>query len=76
MKHCKNGPMNTYITNGKEATVNKALDGSTYPGLKLVHSVFSKINMVNTTAQSWDWYCHLVGDRDSLNMFYSIARWT
>jgi hypothetical protein len=33
-KHC----------NGKEATVNKALDGSTYPGQKLVHSVFGKIN--------------------------------
>ncbi len=30
--------------NGKEATVNRALDGSTYPGLKLVHSVFGKIN--------------------------------
>jgi hypothetical protein len=30
--------------NGKEATVNRALDGSRYPGLKLVHSVFGKIN--------------------------------
>jgi hypothetical protein len=29
---------------GKEATVNKALDGSTYPGKKLVNSVFGKIN--------------------------------
>jgi hypothetical protein len=29
--------------NGKEATVNRALDGSTYHGLKLVHSVFGKI---------------------------------
>jgi hypothetical protein len=32
------------MTNGKEATANIALDGSTYPGLKLVHSVFGKIN--------------------------------
>jgi hypothetical protein len=31
-------------SNGKEATVNRLLDGSTYPGLKLVHSVFGKIN--------------------------------
>jgi hypothetical protein len=31
-------------SNGKEATVNRALDGSTYPGQNLVHSVFSKIN--------------------------------
>jgi hypothetical protein len=30
--------------NGKEATVNRALDGNTYPSYKLVHSVFSKIN--------------------------------
>jgi hypothetical protein len=30
--------------NGKEATVNRALDGSTYPSLNLVHSVFGKIN--------------------------------
>jgi hypothetical protein len=30
--------------NGKETTVNRALDGSTYPGLKLVHPVFGKIN--------------------------------
>ncbi len=33
-----------YGFNGKEATVNRALDGSTYPGEKLVHSVFCKIN--------------------------------
>ncbi len=33
-----------YYTNGKEATVNRALDGSTHPGKKLVHSVFGKIN--------------------------------
>jgi hypothetical protein len=33
-----------YQINGKEATVNRALDGSTYPGQKLVHSVFGKIN--------------------------------
>jgi len=30
--------------NGKEATVDRALDGSTYPGYKLLHSVFGKIN--------------------------------
>jgi hypothetical protein len=30
--------------NGKEATVNRVIDGSTYPSLKLVHSVFGKIN--------------------------------
>ncbi len=32
------------LINGKEATVNRALDGSTNPGNKLVHSVFGKIN--------------------------------
>jgi len=33
-----------------------------------VHSVFGKINYggLNTTAYTWDWYCHLVGDRASL----------
>jgi hypothetical protein len=30
--------------NGKEATVNGALDGSMYPSKKIVHSVFGKIN--------------------------------
>ena len=32
------------LANGKEATVNRALDGSMYPIQKLVHSVFDKIN--------------------------------
>ncbi len=31
-------------SNGKEATVNRVLDGSMYPGKKLVHSVFGKMN--------------------------------
>ncbi len=30
--------------NEKEANVNRALDGSTYPSQMLVYSVFSKIN--------------------------------
>jgi hypothetical protein len=30
--------------NGKEATVYRMLDGSMYPGKKLVHSVLGKIN--------------------------------
>jgi hypothetical protein len=30
--------------NVKEATINRALDGRTYFGEKLVHSVFGKIN--------------------------------
>ncbi len=34
--------MNPRLYNGKEATVNKALDGSMYPGYKLVHFVFGK----------------------------------
>ncbi len=34
----------SFTANGKEATVNRALDGSTYPSLKVVHSVFGKIN--------------------------------
>jgi hypothetical protein len=34
----------TPLSNGKEATVNRALDGSMYPSLKLVQSVFGKIN--------------------------------
>ncbi len=33
-----------YWANGKEATINRALDGSTYPSYKIVHSVFGKIN--------------------------------
>jgi hypothetical protein len=32
------------VNNGKEATINRALDGSMYPSKKLVHSVFGKIN--------------------------------
>jgi hypothetical protein len=32
------------VSNGKEATIYRALDGSMYPGKKLVHSVFGKIN--------------------------------
>jgi hypothetical protein len=32
------------MSNGKEATLNRALDGSTYPSQKLVHYVFGKIN--------------------------------
>ncbi len=30
--------------NGKEAIVNRVLDGNTYPGYTLVHSVFGKVN--------------------------------
>jgi hypothetical protein len=30
--------------NGKEATINRGLNGSSYSGLKLVHSIFGKIN--------------------------------
>jgi hypothetical protein len=33
-------------TNGKESTVNKALGGSTYPGLKLVRSSLCKFFLV------------------------------
>ncbi len=60
--------------NGKEATINRVLDGSTYPDKKLVHSVFGKINygVQNTTAYTWDWYCHLVGDRASLKNFLFV----
>jgi hypothetical protein len=32
------------VDNGKEATINRALDGSKYPGYKPVHYVFGKIN--------------------------------
>jgi len=39
--------------NGKEATVNRALDGSTYPGKKLVHSVFRKIYYDNLKHNSF-----------------------
>ncbi len=35
---------NNVCVNGKKATVNKALNGSMYPGQKLVHSVFGNIN--------------------------------
>ncbi len=33
-----------YGSNGKEATVNRVLDGSMYPSQMLVHSVFGKIH--------------------------------
>ncbi len=33
-----------FSCNWKESTVNRALDGSTYPGWKLAHSVFGIIN--------------------------------
>ncbi len=39
----KRAPLKRNV-NGRESTVNRALDGSTYPGEKLVHSVFGKIN--------------------------------
>jgi hypothetical protein len=31
--------------NGKQSTVNKSLDGSTYPGKKLAHSALGKENL-------------------------------
>jgi hypothetical protein len=37
-------PKNSFCANGKEATINRVLDGSTYPSKKLVHYVFGKIN--------------------------------
>ncbi len=68
------------MANGKEATVNRALDGSTYPGQKLVHSVFGKINygglkhnslylglVVPSGGAIW-WYCQL--DRASLERIF------
>jgi hypothetical protein len=55
-------------SNGKQSAVNKSLDGSMYPGLKLAHSALGKkiIIVKNATAYTWDWYCHLVVDRASL----------
>ncbi len=35
---------NGYKLNGKEATVNRMLDGSTYPAKRLVHYIFRKID--------------------------------
>ncbi len=32
------------LVNGKEADVNRVLNGSMHPGKKLVHSIFGKIN--------------------------------
>jgi hypothetical protein len=57
------------IYNGKQSTVNKSLDGSMYPSKKLAHSPLGKklIIVKNTIAYTWDWYCHLVVDRASLN---------
>ncbi len=55
--------------NGQEATINRALDDSTYPSKKLVHSVFGKINYGGLKHNSLYLglvYCHLVGDRASL----------
>ncbi len=41
---CGNGISHVCWGYGKEATVNRALDGTTYPGKKLAYSVFGKIN--------------------------------
>ncbi len=38
------GGIDRTSNDGKEAIVNRALDCSTYPGLKLVHYVFGEIN--------------------------------
>jgi hypothetical protein len=55
--------------NGKQSTVNKSLDGSMYPSEKLAHLALCKkiIIVKNATAYTWDWYCHLVVDRASLD---------
>ncbi len=39
-----------------------------------MHSVFGKINYggLNTTAYTWDWYCHLVGDKASLLVLVTL----
>jgi len=38
---------------------------------KLILLLVKKIIIVkNTTAYSWDWYCHLVVDRASLQLLY------
>jgi hypothetical protein len=29
--------------------------------------------VLNTTAYTWDWYCHLVGDRASLFTFFKVC---
>ena len=64
-----NYKISKYQINGKEATVNRGLDGSTYPGQKLVHSVFGKINYGGLKHNSL--YLRLalpsVGDRASLH---------
>ena len=64
-------------SNGKESTVNRALGDSTYPSQKLVH--FSLCNFFlllwNTATYTWDWYCHLVGDRASLAPFRYHLCW-
>jgi hypothetical protein len=54
--------------NGKEANVNRAPDGSTYPSQMLVYSVFGKINYggFKHNTYTWDWYCHLVCSLDWL----------
>jgi hypothetical protein len=55
-------------TMGSNQTVNKSLDGSTYPSQKLAHSALGKkiIILKKATAYNWDWYCHLMVDRASL----------
>jgi hypothetical protein len=34
--------LSTELSNGKQSTVNKSLDGSTYPGYRLAHSALGK----------------------------------
>jgi len=45
-----------------------------YPDYKLAHSALGKkiIIVKNATAYTWDWYCHLVVDRASLDIYGSI----
>ncbi len=51
-----------------ESAVNRVLDGNTYLGKKLApSSLCKKIVVKKPTAYTWDWYCHLVGDRPLFN---------
>ncbi len=63
-----------YSDNGKEATINRALDGSTYLGQKIVHYVFDKINYGSLKHSSL--YLGLVqpsGGRQSLIVFIFLV---
>ncbi len=57
--------LSEFLPNGEVSSVNIMLDGTICPGQKLVHfALCKKFNECkqNTSAYTWDRYCHLWSD--------------